>query len=329
MKIAFFNIRGDEEEEFYQHALQGNEVDCFKETIAPERLPLKRDYEVLSVFTDAKVDASVIDALPDLKLIACRSTGFDHVDLKKAQEKGIVVVNVPAYGETTVAEFAFALLLAITKKVVKANESVRETEKFTREGLLGSDLKSKTLGIIGTGHIGASAIKISRGFDMKVLAFDAYPNKELEESLGFTYTTLEDLLSKSDFISLHVPYLPSTKHMINQNNISFIKRGAVIINTSRGEVVETEALIHGLEVGILSGAGLDVLENELALRIEGGDDSETSKLNDKLMEMDNVIVTPHIASTTKEAMDRIKQTSVDNIKAFINSDPQNIIKPAP
>lgn len=322
MKIGFFNIR-PEEEQFYQNALTGNEIDFFTDSITPERLPLKRDYEVLSVFTDSKIDASVIDALPDLKLIAARSTGFDHIDLKKATEKGIVVVNVPVYGQVTVAEFAFALLLSITKKIVKANASVRETERFNREGLLGLDINGKTIGIIGTGHIGASAIKIARGFDLKVLAYDAYPDKELEQSLGFRYTALEDLLSQSDFISLHVPFLPSTKHLINQNNISFIKRGAVIINTSRGEVVETEALIHGLETGILSGAGLDVLENELALRIESQDSSEVTKLNDKLLEMDNVIVTPHIASTTKEAMDRIKQTTVDNIKAFMNSAVQN------
>ncbi len=324
MKIGFFNIR-HEEEQFYQNALQGNELDFFTDSITPERLPLKRDYEVLSVFTDSKVDGSVIDALPDLKLIAARSTGFDHIDLKKASEKGIVVVNVPVYGEVTVAEFAFALLLSITKKIVRANESVRATERFNREGLLGLDINGKTIGIIGTGHIGASAIKIAGGFGLKVLAFDAFPNKELEQSLGFKYTNLEDLLSKSDFISLHVPFLPSTKHLINQNNISFIKKGTVIINTSRGEIVETEALIHGLETGILAGAGLDVLENELALRIESQDSSEVTKLNDKLMEMDNVIVTPHIASTTKEAMDRIKQTTVDNIKAFMNSNPQNVV----
>lgn len=326
MKIGFFNIRANEDE-FYKNALQGNEVECFTTSLTSGSLPPNLDFEIISVFTDSKVDASIIESFPNLKLIAARSTGFDHIDLKKAAEKGIAVVNVPAYGETTVAEFAFALLLAITKKVIKAAESVRETEKFNREGLLGFDLKGKTLGIIGTGHIGASAIKISKGFDMTVLAFDAFPNKELSETLGFTYTSLEDLFSKSDFISIHVPYLPSTKHMINQNNISFIKRGAVIINTSRGEVVETEALIHGLKTGILMGAGLDVLENELALRIEGQDSSLTTQLNDRLMEMDNVIVTPHIASSTKEAMDRIKQTSVDNIKAFINSSPQNLVKP--
>lgn len=326
MKIGIFNIRTDEEE-FYKNALQGNDIFTTADSLLPDKLPEQKDFQVISVFTDSKIDASVIDAFPNLKLIALRSTGFDHIDLKKAEEKGIVVVNVPAYGETTVAEFAFALLLSITKKILKASQSVKETEKFSREGLMGFDLKGKTLGIIGTGHIGASAIKIARGFDMEVLAFDAFPNNELAESLDFTYTTLEELFSKSDFISLHVPYLPSTKHLINQNNISFIKRGTVIINTSRGEIVETEALIHGLEVGILAGAGLDVLENELALRVEGQDQTEEEKLNDKLMEMDNVIITPHIASATKEAMDRIKQTTVDNIKAFINSDPQNVVKP--
>lgn len=326
MKIGFFNIRGDEGE-FYKNALQGNEVFTTSETLIPDHLPDQKDFEVISVFTDSKVDSSVINSFPDLKLITCRSTGFDHVDLKAAAEKNVTVVNVPKYGETTVAEFAFALLLSITKKIINASQSVKETEKFNRQGLMGFDLKDKTLGIIGTGHIGASAIKIAKGFDMEVLAFDAFPNQELSESLDFKYTSLEDLFSKSDFISLHVPYLPSTKHLINQNNISFIKRGAVIINTSRGEVVETEALIHGLETGILAGAGLDVLEDEIEMRIQSREESESKELNDKLVEMDNVIITPHIASNTKEAMDRIKQTTVDNIKAFINSSPQNIVKP--
>lgn len=326
MKIGFFNVRADEGE-FYRNALQGNEVFCTNETLTPDHLPEQKDFEVISVFTDSKVDAQVLDALPNLKLIAARSTGFDHIDIKKAEEKGIVVVNVPKYGETTVAEFAFALLLAITKKIIKASQKVKETEKFSREGLMGLDLKGKTLGIIGTGHIGASTIKIARGFEMTVLAYDSFPNNELAESLGFTYTSLEDLFSKSDFISLHVPFLPSTEHLINQNNISFIKRGAVIINTSRGEIVETEALIHGLETGIISGAGLDVLEDEIELRTDSQSTSEAVKLNDKLMEMENVIITPHIASSTKEAMDRIKQTTVDNIKSFMNSSPQNIVKP--
>lgn len=326
MKIGFFNIRADEEE-FYQQALQGNEIDCFAESITPERLPLKRDYEVLSVFTDSKVDASVIDALPNLKLIAARSTGFDHIDLAHATQKGITVVNVPVYGESTVAEFAFALLLTITKKIIQSSMSVKITEKFNREGLTGSDLKGKTFGVIGTGHIGACAIKIAKGFEMEVLAFDAFPNQELSSKLEFSYTTLEDLLSKSDVISIHVPFLPSTNHLINQKNISFIKRGAVLINTSRGEIVETEALIHGLETGIVGAAGLDVLENEMALRIEIPVDAKAAELNDKLIEMNNVIITPHNASNTKEAMDRIRQTTVDNVKAFQNSAPVNVIKP--
>lgn len=325
MKIAFFNIRGNEDQ-FYKDALAGNEIDCFQNSLTPGNLPEKRDYEVISVFTDSKVDASTIDAFPELKLIAARSTGFDHIDLPHASQKGITLVNVPSYGETTVAEFAFALLLAITKKIIKASEKVRETERFNREGLNGIDLKGKTLGIIGTGHIGTTAIKIAKGFDMVIYAFDVSPNKELAESLGFTYTGLEELLSKSDFISLHVPFLSSTRHLINQKNISFIKRGAVLINTSRGEIVESEALIHGLETGIISGAGLDVLEDEIALRTDSQSNQESVKLNDRLIEMENVIITPHIASNTKEAMDRIRQTTVDNIKSFISSAPQNVVQ---
>lgn len=326
MKIGIFNIRG-KEDEFFKNALAGNEVECFNTSLLPENLPQSRDYEVISIFTDSKVDTSVIDVFSNLKLIAARSTGIDHIDLKKATEKNITVSNVPVYGESTVAEFAFALLLAIAKKIVQADLSVKITEKFNREGLLGFDLIGKTFGVVGTGHIGSSAIKIAKGFNMKVIAFDAYPNQELAEKLEFSYVSLEELLSKSDVISLHVPFLPSTKHLINQKNISFIKRGAVLINTSRGEIVQSQALIQGLETGIISAAGLDVMENEINLRTNTEPDPEEVKINDKLIEMNNVIVTPHNASNTKEAMDRIRQTTVDNIKAFINSSPQNIVKP--
>lgn len=324
MKIGIFNIRGSEEE-FFKNALAGNAVECFSTSLLPENLPQEKDYEIISVFTDSKVDSAVIDAFPNLKLIAARSTGFDHIDLKKAAEKNIAVVNVPVYGENTVAEFAFALLLAIAKKIVQADLSVKITEKFNREGLLGFDLIGKTFGVIGTGHIGTSAIRIAKGFGMEVIAYDAYPNQELAEKLQFSYVNLEELLSRSDVISLHVPLLPSTKHLINQKNIGFIKRGAVLINTSRGEIVDSEALIQGLETGIISAAGLDVMENEITLRGATEPDPEEVKINDKLIEMNNVIVTPHNASNTKEAMDRIRQTTVDNIKAFINSNPQNVV----
>lgn len=326
MKIAFFNVR-PKEEEFFKNSLAGNEVECFSTSLLPENLPPSKDYEIISVFTDSKVDSSVIDIFPNLKLIAARSTGYDHVDFKKAIEKNIVVTNVPVYGESTVAEFAFALLLAIAKKIVQADLSVKITEKFNREGLTGFDLIGKTFGVIGTGHIGTSAIKIAKGFNMEVIAFDAFPKQELAEKFQFKYVSLEELLSRSDVISLHVPLLPETKHLINQKNISFIKRGAVLINTSRGEIVESQALIQGLETGIISAAGLDVMENEITLRTSDEEDAEALKINDKLIEMSNVIVTPHNASNTKEAMDRIRQTTVDNIKAFINSNPQNVVKP--
>ncbi|MBI2594048.1 hydroxyacid dehydrogenase [Candidatus Daviesbacteria bacterium] len=325
MKIGIFNIRGSEEE-FFKNALAGNEVECFSTSLLAENLPQSKDFEVISVFTDSKVDFPVIDAFSNLKLIAARSTGTDHIDLKRASEKNITVSNVPVYGESTVAEFAFALLLAIAKKIVQADLSVKITEKFNREGLMGFDLIGKTFGVIGTGHIGTSAIKIAKGFNMEVIAFDAYPNQELAEKLQFSYVSLEQLLSRSDVISLHIPLLPETKHLINQKNIGFIKRGAVLINTSRGEIVESQALIQGLETGIISAAGLDVMENEITLRANTEPDPEEVKINDKLIEMSNVIVTPHNASNTKEAMDRIRQTTVDNIKAFINSNPQNVVK---
>lgn len=291
-------------------------------------LPEDADFDVLGVFVDSKADAAVISALPNLKCIATLSTGFDHIDLAAATAHGIVVSSVPSYGERTVAEYTFALLLALSRKICEGRHRVREEGKFTAEGLRGFDLQGKTIGIIGTGRIGQHAIMMAKGFGMKVLAFDIYKNEGFAKEAGFPYISLEELLAQSDVVSLHVPATPETYHLLNKNNLSLVKRGAYVINTSRGAVVETAALVEALKNGQLAGAGLDVIEEESVLKSDGitGHSDETLKAIQELIAMPNVIVTPHNAFNSKEAFLRILDTTIENIAAFVNGAPKNLVQ---
>jgi D-lactate dehydrogenase len=288
--------------------------------------------EILSIFVSHQCKADEMAKLPNLKLIAARSTGFDYVDIPLARSRGIEVVYVPSYGENTVAEFAFALLLALSRKVPEAHEQVTETGSFVQGSLRGFDLAHKTIGVIGTGRIGAHVIKMAKGFDMNVVAYDPYPKQGLDQELGFRYVGFEELLSLSDVITLHAMLADSTRHMINESSINHIKRGAVLINTARGGLVQTSALVKALEEGIISAAGLDVLEEE-------GDMSDEMKLltdpHPKLEELKNVlannylinhprvIVTPHIAFNTEEAVKRILDTTIENITSFTKGETKN------
>lgn len=220
------------------------------------------------------------------------------------------------------AEYAFALLLDLTRKITTTIERVKEKSNFSSEGLTGTDLAGKTLGVVGTGHIGQHAIRIGNGFQMKVLGFDAFPKPDFAGSFNFTYADMNNLLANSDVITLHTPYLPSTHHLINQNNIQLIKKGALLINTSRGAVVETEAIVQALNQGILAGVALDVLEEETNLKNErkmllerqlDETDLRTMLGNHVLIGMENVIITPHNAFNSREALQRILDTTVANI----------------
>jgi D-lactate dehydrogenase len=278
---------------------------------------------------NSRVDKKVFSRLPNLKFIATRSTGFDHIDIAQAEKQNILVSNVPSYGENTVAEFTFALILALSRKIYPAIKRVHEQGLFSYEGLRGFDLKGKTIGVIGTGKIGARVIKIAQGFEMEVLAYDPHPR----EDLGIKYATLEDLLKKSDIISIHVPYMPATHHLINEENLKLVKPTAILINTSRGGLVDTMALLTSLKQKQLAGAGLDVLEeegyiiDELNL-LKGHPNEEQLKTilaDHELMQMDNVVVTPHNAFNTKEALERIFQTTAENIKSFQLKLPVNLV----
>jgi D-lactate dehydrogenase len=270
---------------------------------------------------------------PSLKLIATRSTGYDHIDLAAAKARGISVANVPFYGENTVAEFAFALILSLSRRIPEAREHTTRGS-FSPTGLRGFDLAGKTLGVVGVGHIGAHMIRMAQGFDMKVVGFDPYPNAELAHTLNFTYASLTDLLAASDVITLHVPYNEHTHHLINKGNISAVKKGAYLINTARGAVVETEALVEALRSGTLAGAGLDVLEeegdmaDEMKLLTSPHPKEEELKIaleNHYLITHPRVIVTPHCAFNTAEAVRRILDTTISNIDAFGKSAPTNLV----
>jgi D-lactate dehydrogenase len=325
-KAIFFNLKrvGDDGERYLEASEKlkaaGVEVAFVGEGINNSMVPTDTNFDILAVFMDSAVDATTIAALPNLKLITTLSTGYDHIDLAAAAARGIPVASVPAYGENTVAEFAFTLILALSRKIFETRDRIRVEHKFTNDGLTGFDLAGKTIGVVGTGRIGKHAICMAKGFNMKVVAYDVYHDDAFAKEMDFAYLSLEDLLAQSDVITVHAPYLPSTHHLINVGNVHLIKRGAILINTARGAIVETAALVAALKDGTLAGAGIDVLEEEAEMK--AGDMS----VDAELVAMPNVIVTPHNAFNTREAFLRILDTTIDNIVAFVNGAPINVIK---
>jgi D-lactate dehydrogenase len=317
MKIAFFEIP-KRLQAFFSQALTGAEIVFYEEKLGPEHVDIVKDIDIISGFTNSIIDKKIIDLLANLKLIAARSTGFDHIDVAYANAKGIKISNVPAYGSETVAEFAFALLLTLSRKVREAGRSLKENGDYSiPESLQGFDLNKKTLGVIGTGKIGKNVVHIARGFNMNVLAYDLYPDWEFAKENNFTYKTLPEVLAQSDIVTLHAPYTKENYHLINKENISLMKNGAYLINTARGELVETEALVSALRDGNLAGAGLDVLEGEREFK-KGG--------TIPMLNLPNVVMTPHIAFDTREAEMRIMQTTVANIQGFLSNLPINLVK---
>lgn len=299
-------------------------------TFIPEKLTLQNvevyeDAGIVSPFIYSDLSTRVLSRLPRLKMISTRSTGYDHIDLEECRRRGIAVSNVPTYGENTVAEHTFALILALSRNVHKAYFRMRATEQFSFAGLQGFDLKDKTIGVIGAGNIGMHVIKMARGFSMRVLAYDVNHSPFLADVLSFKYISLEELLAQSDIITLHAPLIPQTHHLINQDNIRLIKKGAILINTARGGLVQTHALLTALNEGILSGVGLDVLEGEKLVKEEKeiltrNYTPEELKLvvsNHVLMNDERVVITPHIGFNSREAIQRILDTTDENISAFL------------
>lgn len=318
LKISFFGIWPEIKE--YVH----NQTNDFNATISYGKIDEKKldeDTEVLAVFVETPVTKEIIEKLPNLKMIAAMSTGFDHIDLTEAKKRNIAVCNVPTYGENTVAEHTMALILGLTRKLFPSVKRVKEG-LYNFRGLQGMDLKDKILGVIGTGHIGANVIKMAKGFDLKIIAFDAFPNKDLATKLDFEYVSLEKLLTESDIITLHTPLLPTTHHLINTENIKKTKSGAYIINTARGALIDPEALVWGLQNNHLAGVGLDVLEDENLIQNHEQIIScnecqiKTTLLNEIIIDHPNSIITPHNAFNSAESLKRIIDATINNIKSF-------------
>lgn len=331
MKIAFFEIQ-DWEKAYLKKRLKNHSLEFYSQPLTEENIKNLADFNILSVFIYSKIDKKIIEKSPNLKLITTRSTGFDHIDIKECKARGINVSSVPFYGENTVAEHTFALILSLSRNVHKAYVKTLRQD-YSIDGLKGFDLKGKTIGVIGAGHIGLHVIRVAKSFGMNVLAYDVNQDNFLTEVLGFNYVPLEEILAKSDIITLHTPYNKHTHHLINKETIKQIKKGAILINTSRGGVVDTEALIEALDKKILAGAGLDVLEGENLIKEEKQLLSESKKAetfgqivrDHILLNKENVVFTPHIAFYSQEALERILDATVENINSFIAGNPQNVV----
>jgi D-lactate dehydrogenase len=313
-----------------------HEVACTREPLDERTVAEYADAEVVTTFVGSRLGGEVLGRLPRLRLIATRSTGYDHIDLSHCAARGITVCNVPDYGDHTVAEHAFALLLAVSRHLVEAVERTRRGD-FSTAGLRGFDLRGSMLGVIGTGRIGRRAIEIAKGFGMEVVAFDTHPSEAAVRALGFRYAGLDEVLAVADVVSLHVPASPGTRHLLSDSAFAAMKDGAVLINTARGNVVDVAALVRALANGKLRAAGLDVLPEEPLIREEAqifradrraeAYDLRALVANHVLLRSPNVIVTPHVAYNTEGALRRILDATLVNIEAFARGTPQNVVSP--
>ncbi|MCS7304004.1 MAG: 2-hydroxyacid dehydrogenase [Thermoguttaceae bacterium] len=319
MKTAVFSTRSYDEC-FLKAANQkvGHELHFFEARLTWHTCRLAEGFPAVCVFVNDQLDRPVLEKLAagGTRLIALRCAGFNNVDLRAAQSLGFTVARVPAYSPHAVAEHTIALVLALIRRLHKAYNRVREGN-FNLEGLLGFDLYRKTVGVIGTGKIGSLVAKaFLAGFGCRVLCHDVHPNRELVQ-LGAEYVRLESLCAESDIITLHCPLLPETYHLINETTVHYMKEGVILINTSRGALVDTRAVIRGLKTGKIGGLGLDVYEEEADLFFE---DLSTRIIQDdvfaRMLTFPNVIITGHQAFFTQEALEAIAAQTLENISAF-------------
>lgn len=328
-KIAFIDVE-PHEKSFFMKKLPDHELQFVRDRDWEKIDP---DIEILSVFVDFEVTRDVIDRFPNLKLITCRSTGFNNIDLDVAKERNIIVANTPGYGANSVAEFVFSLILMLSRKMnIVQKETDDDDGEVDRISERGFDLNEKTIGIVGLGAIGRGVAKIARGFGMKILAFEPY-NKDADFAQQYNVDFVDDLshlCKESDIVTLHVPYTPENHHLLSNRLLSEMKPGTLVINTSRGELLNTLSLARLLKDKKLGGAGLDVIENEeyltdpklvLDLAVTG-DERALDKLRSALAmlsleRMPNVIITNHNAFNTVEALELINSMTVDNINGIL------------
>jgi D-lactate dehydrogenase len=333
LKIAFFEME-DWEKDYIKSQIKGrHKLLFFSERLTVQNAARVKDCQAIASFIYSVITKEILEKLPSLKIIATMSTGFDHIDLEECRKRKIFVCNVPFYGENTVAEHAFALMLALSRKIYPSIERTKKGS-FELEDLRGFDLKGKTLGLIGTGHISAHVARIAYGFEMKILGYDIMQTSILEKDYGLKYVVLRELFKKSDIISLHLPLNEKTRHIINSRNLQLMKKRVIIINTARGSLIDTNALVRALQEKRIGGAGLDVLEEENTIKEEkqllskdfrGKVDMQTLVANHILLQFDNVIITPHNAFNSEEALHRIIDTTIENIMSFFKGRPCNVV----
>lgn len=296
----------------------GHKLVFFEPRLNEETTPLAAEFSAICAFVNDRLNANVLIQLRSLsvELIALRSAGFNHVDLAAADRLGLKVVRVPAYSPHAVAEHAVALILALNRKIHRAYSRVRELN-FSLDGLVGFDLYQKTVGIIGTGKIGTVMAQILSGFGCHVLAYDKVHNSELSENNRVRYTSLGELYHLSDIVSLHVPLTRETRHIIDSNALSQMKPGVMLINTGRGALIETRALIESLKSGHIGYAGLDVYEEEENIFFQDlSDQVLQDDLLARLLTFPNVLITSHQAFLTREALAHIAETTLQNISDY-------------
>lgn len=278
-----------------------------------------RDVDALATLLSDKIDAEVFDAAPKLKIVAQMAVGFDNIDVQEATKRGIYITNTPEVLTETTADFAWALLLAVARRVVEADKYVREGKwkvGWHPSMMLGRDVYGATIGIVGAGRIGYAVAKRAKGFNMKILYYDVIPRPEMEKELNAKRVDLETLLRESDFVSIHVPLMKETYHLINAERLKLMKKTAYLINNSRGPVVDEKALYQALKDGIIAGAGLDVFEQE------------PTPVDNPLLKLDNVVVAPHISSASYETRSKMAEMVAENLVAFFEGrKPPNLVNP--
>jgi len=318
MRVTFFSSKPYDIEYLNNANKEEIELHFVEESLSEASLYLAKGSDAVSVFTNDDVSENIIDKLHSIgiRYITTRSAGYDHINISHAEELGIAVANVPEYSPYSIAEHAVAMMLCLNRKLIKANQKVK-SQNYLLDDLIGFDLNGKTVGIIGAGKIGGIVARILHGFGCKILAFDINPNNEYSDTYGVKYVDLETLYAQSDIISLHCPLNKHTKYLINESTIALMKRGVMIINTGRGGVIDTKALIDGLKSGKIGYAGLDVYENEKGLFFFN---HENEILQDetfaRLLSFKNVLITGHQAFLTREALGNIADTTIYNLECF-------------
>lgn len=331
IEMLFFDYKPAEQKFFKRNKLDNLDIHFFEESLnktTVENLPehLRNGATIISVFVTSSVDGDIISKFPNLKILTTRSTGYDHINIDDCTKKNIKVINVENYGNKAVVQYTFGLLITLVRKILVAERDMRAF-KFNYENYVGRELDKLTLGVIGTGAIGSEVCKVANSFGMKILACDKDEKQENIDKYGVQYTDKNTLLKNSDVITLHMPLTEETKNTLTRKEFAIMKSSAILINTSRGELVNTEDLYDAITTGNLAGAGLDVIECEPIAFTEKNITSKIKTANPecvekvvltrKLAQLDNVIVTPHVAYSTQDSIDRILMTTFDSIKDCI------------